>query len=250
MKQLLLVLLALLPALRGTAKCKGGNLWVWPTSPFASTNTVFVLSAKSSGQEVLANLNTKYPIYLVAANRRVRLRVREVCGGQHLTMQAVLVPVELLVVGAEYRLLIENIPEHDSLVVQNPETGRLEAPHWKVSASRAPKPIAWLHRPQVGKGSKAGWYVTFDYALAIRGEYLLKTTVQGVGDSLKTTSYLATGPSQVYVGQGLCSKDFVLADRFRYEVTFDVLDAQGRVLAWRGPPIPFSTNWNGHYSGK
>ncbi|MBC7448227.1 MAG: hypothetical protein H7330_09235 [Hymenobacteraceae bacterium] len=249
MKKIILILLALLPALRGAAKCGGRGLWVWPTSSFVSTNAVFVLNANGLSQEVITNLNKKHAVYLISENQKVRLQVREVCVGQYLITQAVLVPIDPLVVGADYQLIIENLPQYQALESRKTEMGRLEQPHWKVSASLAPEPIAWLSSPKVVNKQKIEYgcgperYVTFNYALAISGEYLLKTTIQGAGDNFKTTYYLEAERGQVSVGHGMCSGAFLLADNSHYEVTFDVFDAQGNVFAWQGPPIAFDTKW-------
>ena len=114
MKKLNLLLIFLAIATNLMAKCGGSELSFFPFGEEITQNTIFMVEGYHS-KNIIDSLNKKYPIYLRSGNQKIKLMIFEKQIGQYGLSQVLLKPVELLKVGVEYEIVIENYPVNEPL---------------------------------------------------------------------------------------------------------------------------------------
>jgi len=246
MRQTLTLLIGLFWTVSLYADCLGDGLYVFPTGNTIRQNSIFVLDAYAHSQNIIARLNKKHPIYLRSGEKKVMLIVRQICVGQFDLTQAILVPESQLESGLEYELLIDSLPQSESLKRYNRKTKEYELIKFKVVAGiDIDKPVLTSKPKEIDKsyalfGCGPAMSVNFDFPVLDSSEVLIKTTVKNVKSGVETTYYIQPDNNQISVGHGMCSGAFTFDDSNDYEIEFSFMDASGNVRTWEGKRINFT----------
>jgi len=192
----LFIILSAFLTTRAFADCTASGLHVWPAGNTLKQNAIIVLEGYAKSQELILQLNDKYPAYLKAGNRKVKLNIKEICIGQFELTQAILIPSELLIAGLEYTLLIDNLPEAQSLTRYNPVSKKTEAITFKIIKGIDTEKPVMTAKPKVLKkslvqlGCGPSTHVYFDCPVADSSEYLVKTTVKNLETGKEATYHV------------------------------------------------------------
>ena len=246
MKKLLLLITITLSISRLGAICSMNSLTVFPVGMSIKQNTIFVIDGYAESQKIIKGLNDKFPIYLLGKNHKVKLNIKETLVGQFELTQALLVPETDLIVGMEYTLIIDNLPENELLVRWNSELNKSGPIVYKVTEGKdSIKPIFETKPKEIKKtyyniSCGPTIFVTFDCNVIDSSEYLIKTTVKCIETRKKTTYYIASYNGEMEIGHGMCSGAFHFEDGDNYEVEFSLMDASGNLTVWSGYRIQFT----------
>lgn len=246
MKKRLLLITITLSISNLAAICSWNSLTVFPIGMSIKQNTIFVLDGYAASQIIIKGLNDKFPIYLLGKNHKVKLNIKETLVGQFELTQALLVPETDLIVGMEYTLIIDNLPENELLVRWNSELNKSGPIVYKVTEGKdSIKPIFKTIPKEIKKtyhndGCGPTILVTFDCNVIDSSEYLIKTTVKCIETRKKTTYYIASNKGEMEIGHGMCYGPFHFEDGDNYEVKFSLMDASGNLTIWSGYSIEFT----------
>jgi hypothetical protein len=250
MKRLLTILLGLFWTAYIYADCSGEGLHIFPIGQTISQNSIFVLDGYALSQQVILELNRKYPIYLKSGNKKVKLIVKEICIGQFELTQAILYPEAQLETEFEYELFIDNLPERESLKRYNEKTNEYEQIKYTVvNVIDTDKPVLTSRPKEIDKsfevyGCGPAMSVNFDFPVKDNSEIIVKTTVKNIKSRIETTYYIVPHNSQITVGHGMCSGAFTYDDSNDYEAEFSFMDASGNLTGWTGERIKFTKPTN------
>lgn len=240
------------------SKCRNGGLSFWPSGNTLHTNSIIMIEGFSGSQEIIQSLNTKYPVYLFCGEKRVKLKVKELCVGQMSLTQALLTPEEPLSPGLEYQLGIDSLSTEadkpSELLRWNADTTQMIPVKWKVVMETDTVKPLWLKPPRVIKkelvyfGCGPQEEVIFSCELKDASEVLVKTVVHNLRTDVQTTYYLEPRRNKLKVGHEMCSGAFRFIKHQNYEVTFTLTDSSGNTNSWKEKPISFSppvipTSW-------
>lgn len=238
---LLPVLLALtcLSSMRVTASCIERRLSVFPHRRYIGATTMFVIEGYGHIQPVVAELNKHYPVYLQSAGERVPIRVTDVLVGQHNLTQAILVPETELVVGRDYDLVIDGLPDsvrHEQLdstdrtwitasytVVAERDTQppRVAAkPAVIIAPSDPPGPRRYIEFP-------ISHWVHFSYGAQDASEIIVKATMKSLKTGRETTYFIEPEGTTIAVGNDYCGGAFAFNEGDDYEIMFSCIDSAG-----------------------
>lgn len=246
MKNLTLLFLLFYYSSSLQAMCDKHYLHVWPTSKTIKTNPVFMLEGYDLSRNVIAGLNTKYPIYLESGEQRIKLIVKEIIEGELKLKQAILVPENHLVAGLTYTLRIDSVQLWDKPLKWNRVTGNANA-EWLVESGFDVQKPAWTADPAEGKKTlihyECGPEITVAYSLPLneRFPYLVKATVSTISTGKKTTYYVIPEDSAfVCIGRHMCAGAFALEDGSDFKVSFEIMDASGNFSEVIKGPVAFT----------
>lgn len=212
---------------------------------------MFVLEGFADSQPVVAGLNKIYPVYLESGTDRVPLRVTDVVIGQYDLTQAVLVPTAELVVGRDYDLVIDGLP--DSVRHQQADSTErtwITAMYTVVEGRDTLSPTVTA-RPAVisTPNERIGYpfiefppitWVRFSNTAQDESEIIVKTTVKSLLTENESTYYIEPIDAIMYVGSGACGAAFTFSEGKEYAVEFTFMDSAGNVTPWKGEPITFT----------
>ena len=176
--------------------------------------------------------------------------------------QALLKPESELELGLEYTMVIDNLPEYDSLIRYNRMKQEFEPVSYKVfdaidtinpKLSEEPKEI---EKMLIHFGCGPSKYVVFSNPAEDMSEIIIKTTVKNLKTGKKTIYYVEPYDGKIRVGHGMCSGAFVFNDEKikvghgilpedmhnndNYEVEFSFMDSSGNITSMETPPIEFT----------
>lgn len=228
------------------ASCTRPPLSVFPHHRNICSRPMFVLEGFARSQQVVAGLNKIYPVYLEGGGERVALRVTDIVVGRHDLTQAVLVPTAELVVGCDYDLVIDGLPdsvrheqsdstEHTWItatytVVEGRDT---------VSPTITARPVVVGTSNELAGGSPSTW-VRFSNTAHDESEIIVKTTVKSMQTGNVTIYYVEPRGATISVGRGGCGAAFTFSEGNVYEVEFIFMDSAGNVTPWTGARIAFN----------
>lgn len=246
MKKIIPIIILLLTTVDGFSKCASSGLYFWPTKQTVSQNSIFVIDGYATSQKIITGLGTTYKVYLKSNNEKIKLNVQELLVGQFSLTQAILKPEEILSVGQEYELVIENLGALESQVYRyNDSTRQKEKVKWTVSNfSDTVSPI-WTNNPKFKNSSYDMYgcgpaiFANFTYSAKDNSEYLIKTIVKNKSTGIETTYYLKPDDKVIAVGHDMCSGAFNLEGGDKFEVEFSLFDASGNLTKWTGERIEF-----------
>jgi hypothetical protein len=213
---------------------------------------MFVLEGFAGSQQVVAGLNTIYPVYLESSGDRVPLRVTDIVVGQQQLTQAVLVPTAELVVGRDYDLVIDGLP--DSVRHQQADSTErtwITATYTVVEGRDTLSPTITarptvINTPNEPLGSPRAiefppiTWVRFSNTAQDESEIIVKTTVKSLLTGNESTYYIEPIDTIMYVGSGACGAAFTFNEGKEYAVAFTFFDSAGNVTPWKGEPITFT----------
>ena len=246
MKIILTVFIATLSIAHLSAMCDWHGLSAFPSGKTISQNSIIVIDGYEASQDIVTGLNKKYPIYLVSDKHKIKLTVKEILIGQFRLTQAVLIPETILTVGLDYTLIIDNLPEGESLDRWNFELKKSEPVVYTVGPELDNTKAIFDDFPKEIKkslihlGCGPSIHVVFDCDVTDSSEYLVKATVKNLKTGKETSYYLEPDEGTVNIGHGMCSGAFIFDDGDNYEVEFSLMDASGNLTAWIGDRIKFT----------
>ena len=239
------------------ADCAGGGMYFWPKTEVISQNPIIMIQGYARDQDIIAALNTDYPVYLQSGDEKIKLTVKETCIGQMYLTQVVLIPESKLTAGKVYDLNIDNLPGREQLTVWNYEKSKHEKVSWKVIEGEDHLVPSWTKRPSEIKktlmeyGCGPAMNVHFNFTVSDDSPVLLRTTVNDLKTGTSTIYYLEVlDGNTVQIGHGMCMGAFTFDEKSTdYTVTFDLVDASGNFTLWGFDAIPFTkpTHQNSKY---
>jgi hypothetical protein len=233
MKFLLIIFIATIPFI-AKANCKGDGIWCWPVAKNINTNAIIVIEFFANSQELVPELNKKYPVYLKSVKNRVELEVVEILKGEFNLTQVVCKPKSRLIPGYEYELKLDHLPKGAVRVekwVQNESKTLppkwtavdqidLQAPAW----DKQPKYLSETYTPY---GCGPAVHVLFSLSAKDASPILIKATVTNSKTGVTTSYYLVPSEGKIEVGHSMCAGAFAFEDDTKYLVKFSLMDASG-----------------------
>ncbi len=262
MKKLLTLLILCLGTVNVYADCAGEGLSFFPSGEIINKNSIFVIDGYAESQSIILELNKKHKIYLKSGNKEIKLIVTEICIGQFNLTQALLKPESELELGLEYTMVIDNLPEYDSLIRYNRLKQKFEPVSYKVVDALDTINPKLLEEPKeiektlIHFGCGPSKYVVFSNPAEDMSEIIIKTTVKNLKTGKKTKYYVEPFDGKIRVGHGMCSGAFLFSDEKiivgqgvlpedmlnndNYEVEFSFMDSSGNLTSMEIPPIKFT----------
>ncbi len=216
--------------------CEEYGIRAYPSNGLLYENSWVLLEGIGRSQEIIANLNTKYPVWLVAADHKVRLIVKKRYEGMYNVNQVLLKPIGGLKGGKSYELQIDNMLEEDEGVLI----------HWDA-ATRSGKKFSWLVKggcdrelPEwknapVYKGGSTKWLgdgaevmASFSWKTKEEQNLWLHTECIDIKTNEKKEFVIPFRPNDSFgVGHGSCFGAYVYKLRRKYKVRFYMIDQCG-----------------------
>ncbi len=236
------------------ADCLGVGFSAFVVQNDSKQMPIIVFQGYGGSQPVIFELNKKYPIYLKHGRKKIKLLVKEINVGQFMLTQAILMPEDKLVIGKEYVVIIDNLPEElklnrfDQKIPANQVTkfvagaGKDTNKDVKTLFVATPKEIS---KDFVMFGCGPAMHVTFDLGKSTTEttEVLVKTTVKDLKTGKESTYCLPTSNNQVSIGHGMCEGAFVfdVASGYEYEVKFALTDFSKNTQIWESEKVKFTS---------
>lgn len=246
MKTILIIFISALSIANLNAKCAWNGLSAFPSGKTIRQNSIIVIDGYGASQDVIQGLNKKFPVYLVNGKHKIKLTVKEILIGQFRLTQAVLIPETNLTFGLEYTLVIDKLPEDESLDRWNSELKKSEPiVYTAVEGLDNIKPVFSATPKEIKKsliyyGCGPSIHVAFDCNVLDSSEYLIKATVKSLKSGKETSYYVEPDKGIVNIGHGMCSGAFNFDEGEDYEIEFSIMDASGNFTAWIGDRIKFT----------
>ncbi|NLE05785.1 MAG: hypothetical protein GX638_13435 [Crenarchaeota archaeon] len=247
MKQKTLILIFTLLTVKAFADCIVTGIYFWPSGETIKQNSIIVIEGYAESQNIIFDLNKKYPIYLQSGGKKVNLTIKEILLGEYDLTQAILTVDEKLEVGKIYEIFIDSLPDYESSLRKwNTKTKKYETAKWTVIKGIDTIGPTWKKKPVETKKTLAYYgcgpatFVHFNFKIDDKSEFLIKTTVTSLKTKKKSTYYLEPEDSTIQIGHGMCSGAFLFKDGDEYEVSFDIMDASGNLTAWTEKKILFT----------
>jgi len=220
----------------------------WPSGQSIKQNSIILIEGFGQSREIVQALNKKYPVYLKTGNKKVKLKVREILVGEYNLTQAVLTVNEQLIIGQEYELFIDGLPEFATPLTRwNSATKKNDVVKWIVEKNSDVEKPAWIAKPSEIRKTLFFWgcgpeaNIHFKFEITDKSEFLIKTTVSNIETKKSTTCYVIPSDSSTFaVGRDMCSGAFTFDGIGNFEATFDIVDASGNITVWTDRKIVFT----------
>lgn len=246
MKNFLAVIIWAFTTLNLSAMCSSHGLSVFPSGSTLKQNSIIVIDGFAGSQDIINGLNKKYPVFLRSGKTIVKLVVKEILVGQFRLTQAVLMPETNLIAGLVYTLVIDKLPDGETLNRWNSSKKKREAITYKIDQEADTETPIFTSVPKEIKktltqyGCGPSIHVVFNCLVNDSSEFLIKATVKNIKTGIETSYYIEPYKKQIEVGHGMCSGAFVYDGNDNYEIEFSIMDASGNVTAWNGERIKFT----------
>lgn len=256
-----LIALTCLTSMRVTASCIERRLNVFPHRRNIGSHPMFVIEGFSSRQTVVTGLNKVYPVYLQSdGGHRVRLHVNNILVSQLSLTQAILTPETELVVGRDYNLVIDGLPDsvrHEQL--DSTEQTWIIASYTVVAGRDTQPPMLTAkpavvmapskppgHRPYIE--FPISQWVHFSYAAQDESEIIVKTTMKSLKTGRETTYFIEPNDTTIAVGNSMCVGAFSFIEGGNYEIAFTFMDSAGNTTPANSEWIAFTAPDIIHFS--
>jgi hypothetical protein len=234
MKYTSLIILTFFIATMASAKCANSGIYCLSKSSTVQKNGLIILEFYASSQNLIPDLNKKYPMYLKATNGKVKLNIIETLKGEMNVTQIILKPISALKVNETYSLQIDNLPKYERKPERyNSSSNKWESLTFKVNNEEENDIPTFSNSPKEQKQSlvyygcgPASW-VYFTIAGQDESELFVRTTVKNKATEKVTTYILAIENGVTKVGHGMCSGAFHFDNGDHFEVTFQLFDQSG-----------------------
>ncbi len=237
MKNTAFLLFFSLLSLQLHADCSVDGLAVFPKASTISQNSHFILEGAWSTQELIEELNQKYPVYLSSrGGHQVKLKVLEQHKGLYRLTQALLMPEEKLIAGETYTLQINGLSKKDQEYLLNkwdPDANVYKPYSWTVIEGNDNQGPSWSQRPALVDrtmsmyGCGPAVFAHFELKTTDRSEVWIKTELVDLASNVSTTYYLLAEEGRLLVGHGMCVGAFNFNENSRYKIRFELVDACG-----------------------
>jgi hypothetical protein len=226
-------------------KCKSNGIWLTGNYKTIPKSGIIILEFMGNSQPVATQLNTRYPIYLLAGKERISLKAIEILKSDYLLTQVVLKPnMAELTPGKTYTLCIDKLKEYDGRPEEyNPAISKWVPIQLTVTNSTYNKKPVFLSLPaetrktlvQYGCGPAKWVYYQLNTAdsSAIFTRAFLKNTSRGI-----TVQFiLPVKEGIIRAGHTMCSGAFGFTEGNYYEISFALMDQSGNT-GEQTKPIP------------
>lgn len=246
MKTILTIMLSIFSIANLNAFCAWNGFKVFPSGNTINQNSIIILEGYGESQNIIKELNKKFPIYLVNGKQKVKLKIKEILIGQLNLTQAVLIPETKLKIGLNYTLFIENLPYYEPLKRWNSKLSKHESIFYNVVKGKdklqpifktIPKEIK---KTNIQYGCGPAKYVEFDCQVEESSKYLVKTTVRSLKSGNETTYYIEPKNGIILIGHDMCSGEFTFNEGDNYEIEFSLMDELSNLTKWTGERIKFT----------
>jgi len=235
MKNIIISLLFTCVAISASAICSDRGMWAFPQKSEISQNSLFMLEGYLSSMFIINKLNEDYPVYLQAAGHKVKLEVVSRHEGMFEVAQAILKPVEKLMLGKKYFLKIDNLNKEEKEDLLRWRNGKKEATFWEVTKKEDTQKPSWKQEPRFVESVCTFWgcgpemYALFEGEINEDSEALIKTKFTNLQTKESRVYYLRIKENKIEVGHGMCSGAFTFDEdkNKKFEVSFALLDASG-----------------------
>ncbi|GAO45354.1 hypothetical protein [Flavihumibacter petaseus] len=223
------------------AQCNWYGVEVYPEERNISCNPIIIIEGFASGIDVIFALENSDSLYLKNDTSQIKLKVKEVCIGQFMVAQIVLIPERTLTLGLEYTLIGGKLPYRERLhrwnslekksepikyIAQNsPSTSLPEI------ASRPVKIENYISRTSCGVSE----FVTFDYQFNDNSKCLFKANVKNLQTGRTASYYIWPDKTKLFIGHGACGGPFDFEKNGLYELQLVPIDAYGNLLTPTDP---------------
>ncbi len=246
MKLFLTLLLGLLVFGQASARCGDPGLSVFPKNGVIKPNSWILISSGGSGRDVVNSLNQDFPVYLLQGNGdTLALKVIQIETGQHDSpIQAMLKPVENLIVGQSYSLQIDGLDKYQEKILFKSYTSIDKAAKISWTVRGEPdslKPLSLAEPTFIDKsafywscGSSA--WANFKISAQDQSSLLVETELLEVATGKSHTFHLGLGADGIVgVGHSMCGGVFDFTVTGLYKVRFRLMDICGNKNAsWSG----------------
>ncbi len=243
------VLLLFTVLISGIASAKCGYFGIWPTSKKMELNRngLVILEFYAESQNLIPDLNKKYPIYLQSGKTKVTLVVVEILKGDFRTIQVVFKPTSELLANENYELHIDDLPK--SRYEQEPGYYN-DKMKWERYTFKATDyldyelpvlicPPVETKKSYIAFGCGPERLVYFKVSGQDKSELFVRASVKNKTTGRTTDYILPVEDGLVSLGHGMCSGPFYFDDTDNYEVTFILFDQSGNKGSM-AQPIAFS----------
>lgn len=246
MKIILTFIMSAFTIINLNAICAVNRLSAFPYGNTLKQNSIIIIEGYELSQVVVKGLNKQFPVYLVAGKQKIKLNVKEILISQYRLTQAILKPETNLKAGLSYTLVIDNLPQTESLNRWNKDLKQNEPIVYKVidgtdtikpTFNTIPKEIK---KSLISYGCGTSTHVVFDCNVIDSSEYLIKATLKNVKTGNETTYCVKTYNGTIGIGHNMCSGAFNFGESDDYEIAFSIIDASGNFTAWTGDQIKFT----------
>jgi hypothetical protein len=232
--RLILVILAVFGSAIASAHCGGNGIELLSKRSTLNKNGLILLEFYASSQNLISDLNKKYPVYLRSAKGKVSLFVIEILKGEFRVTQVVLKPGSELLENEIYKLYIDNLPADERMPGQyNRKLQKWETPSFTITnyfdyelPDLSCTPVET--KKSFGRfGCGPSRVVYFQLSGQDKSELFVRASVKNKTTG-KTTDYiLEIKDGFVEIGHGMCSGAFHFDNGDNYEVTFCLFDQSG-----------------------
>lgn len=246
MKTILTIIISALSIANLYAMCASNGLYAFPSGKTIRQNSIIIIDGYATSQDVVKELNKKFPVYLVSGKHKINLTVKEILIGQFRLTQAVLIPETSLTAGLDYTLVIDRLPKDESFDRWNSELKKSEPiVYTVVQGLDNTRPIFNATPKEIKKshfyyGCGPSIHVVFDCNVIDSSEYLVKATVKSLKSGIETSYYVKPDKGIVNIGHDMCAGAFNFDEGDNYEIEFSIMDASGNLTAWTGDRIKFT----------
>jgi hypothetical protein len=235
------------------AECRSSGFNVCPYTDSLSTNGLIFIDGYMDSQEIIRNLNTKYPIYLVSKDSKIKLNVVQTYEGQMRLTFAVLKPETELMPKTVYRLKIDKIKKtewnKDDLTWWG-ENGMNEI-KWTTTSKRdtiptkAEETITFLRRNYTQLGCGPQRDLSFSINVNDTNLCFIEINVKELttGKELKYLKQIDYYDKEKHkrlltIGHSMCSGELTFENDSEYEISFiKLIDASGNEFPLDIPKI-------------
>jgi len=206
---------------------------VYPKTRQISRNPIIVIEGLASGMDVIFALQKNNSLYFKSINSKIKLKIKEVCVGQVMVAQIVLIPETTLTPELEYTLVTDSLPYGENLNHWDSLEQKIAPIKYLVQNTPVPalpeivptpaKIENYVSRTSCGTNE----YVNFDYQLKDNAPYFFKAKVRNVKTGKTISYYIWSYNSKISIGHGSCGGPFDYERNGLYQLQLLPVDVFG-----------------------
>lgn len=211
------------------SRCANHGIYFTGSSTTLSQSGMIILEFYGSSQQLIPELNKKYPVYLKSSQGKTSLFVKQILKGQFRITQVLLMPDKPLDALLTYTFRIDKLPKEESV---GSMYGKKATVFTVNSAAGKSKPV-FEQEPSECKKTFASFgcgparWVYFKVVLSDTACRLIKASVKSTISGEVTEYILPIENGVVKIGHGMCSGAFSFEEE-HYAIVFSLLDPEGK----------------------
>ena len=242
MRHILVLILATLISTIATAKCYNNGIDFLSRNRVLNRNGQLILLFYGTSENLIKDLNKKYPIYLHSTASNDTLSVIEVLKGGFRITEVILKPNKLLKENGNYEFKIDSLPEYERSPLDFNQTLQKGMPIVFKTTDIIDKELPVLmEMPLESKkylqylGCGPSISVSFKIKGVDTSELFVRACVKNEKTGEITDYILTIYDGQVSIGHGMCAGAFNLYEGGNYEVSFCLIDQSGNKTSFTKP---------------